>query len=70
MFALPPVQIVAAEPALAVGIAFTVTTTEFELVHPFNPGKVSVTVYVVVIVGLTFALEFVELNPAGLLLQE
>jgi hypothetical protein len=63
-----PVQIVFAEPAAATGNEFTVTVTEFELTQPLE--LVSVTVYVVVVVGLTVGLAEVELNPEGELAHE
>ena len=58
-----PEQIVALEPAAAIGNGFTVTVTEFDLVQPVAV-TVSVTVYVVVEVGLAVGLDtVVELNP-------
>jgi hypothetical protein len=57
-----------AEPAAATGKEFTVTVTELELTQPFE--LVSVTVYVVVVVGLTVGLADVELNPEGELAHE
>jgi hypothetical protein len=57
------------EPAAvaAAGKAFTVMVTEFDFTQPLE--LVSVTVYVVVIVGDTDGLAAVEVNPAGLLTQ-
>ena len=58
-----PLQIVALDPAAAVGNGLTVTVTLFALVHPVAV-IVSVTVYVVVVVGLAVGLDtVVELNP-------
>jgi len=58
-----PEQIVALEPAAAIGNGFTVTVTEFDLEHPVAV-TVSVTVYVVVEVGFAVGLDtVVELNP-------
>ena len=58
-----PEQIVALEPAAAIGKGFTVTVTEFDLEQPVAV-TVSVTVYVVVEVGLAVGLDtVVELNP-------
>jgi len=58
-----PEQIVALEPAAAIGNGFTVTVTEFDLEHPVAV-TVSVTVYVVVEVGFAVGLETVVLdNP-------
>ena len=60
--ALSPVQIVAFEPASAVGNEFTVTVTLLDAIHPLP--FVSVTVYVVVLVGLAVGLDAVALdNP-------
>jgi len=57
-----PVQIVALEPADATGKLLTVTVTLFEFTQPLE--LVSVTVYVVVLVGLAVGLDtVVELNP-------
>ena len=57
-----PVQIVAFEPADATGRLFTVTVTLLEVTQPFE--LVSVTVYVVVLIGLAVGLDtVVELNP-------
>src|SRR6185312_2548489 len=57
-----PVQIVALEPADATGRLLTVTVTLFEFTQPLE--LVSVTVYVVVEVGLAVGLDtVVELNP-------
>ena len=63
-----PLHIVLAEPAEAEGRGFTVTFTESELEQPVEV-IVSVSLYMVVTVGLTegFALE--EVNPRGLLVQ-
>ena len=56
-----PEQIVALDPAAAIGNGFTVTVTEFDLEHPVAV-TVSVTVYVVVEVGFAVGLETVVLN--------
>jgi hypothetical protein len=56
------------EPAFAAGSGLTETLTECVFVHPFE--LVSVRVYVVFAVGLTDALELVEVKPVGLLVQE
>ena len=57
-----PVHIVAFEPADATGRLFTVTVTLLELTQPL--AFVSVTVYVVVEVGLAVGLDTVVLdNP-------
>ena len=57
-----PVQIVALEPADATGRLFTVTVTLLELTQPL--AFASVTVYVVVDVGLAVGLDTVVLdNP-------
>ena len=57
-----PVQIVALDPASAVGNELTVTVTLFERIQPLP--FVSVTVYVVVLVGLALGLDIVvEFNP-------
>ena len=56
-----PEQIVALEPAAAIGNGFTVTVTEFDLEHPVAV-TVSVTVYVVVEVGFAVGLDTVVLN--------
>jgi hypothetical protein len=50
------------------GNGFTVMVTELDLIHPFE--LVSVTVDVVVTVGLTVGFAAVEVKPAGLLIQE
>jgi hypothetical protein len=63
-----PEQIVLAEPVKADGTGFTVIVTELELIHPL--AFVSVTVYVVLILGLTEGLAEVEENPEGLLVHE
>jgi hypothetical protein len=55
-------------PAAAFGNEFTVTVTEFEFTQPFE--LVSVTVYMVVAVGLTDGFAAVEVNPEGELAQE
>jgi len=55
-----PLQIVALEPAAAVGNGFTVTVTELDLLQPVDV-IVSVTVYVVVVVGLALGFDTVEL---------
>ena len=58
-----PEQIVALDPAAAIGNGFTVTVTEFDLEQPVAV-TVSVTVYVVVDVGFAVGLDtVVELNP-------
>ena len=58
-----PLQIVASDPASAVGNGLTVTVTLLDLEQPV-PVIVSVTVYVVVVVGLATGLDtVVELNP-------
>ena len=63
MFVDAPLQIVALDPAAAVGNGFTVTVTLFDLLQPVAV-IVSVTVYVVVVVGLAVGLDTVELlNP-------
>jgi hypothetical protein len=56
-------------PALAEGSELTVIVTELELVQPVAV-TFSVNVYVVVVEGLTVALDDEELKPEGLLLQE
>ena len=63
-----PEHIVLALPTVAEGSGFTVTFTESELEQPVAV-IVSVSLYIVVTVGLTdgFALE--EVNPLGLLVQ-
>jgi hypothetical protein len=55
-------------PAIAAGSGFTVTTTLFELEQPVRV-VVSVTVYVVVVVGLTKGFASVEVNPPGVDVQ-
>jgi len=55
-----PLHIVALEPAAAVGNGLTVTVTELDLLQPVAV-IVSVTVYVVVLVGLAVGLDTVEL---------
>ena len=55
-----PLQIVALDPAAAVGNGFTVTVTLLDLLHPVAV-MVSVTVYVVVEVGLALGFDIVEL---------
>ena len=63
MFVDAPLQIVALDPAAAVGNGFTVTVTLLDLLHPVAV-MVSVTVYVIVLVGLALGLDTVELlNP-------
>ena len=63
MFVDAPLQIVALDPAAAVGNGFTVTVTLLDLLHPVAV-MVSVTVYVIVLVGLAVGLDAVELlNP-------
>ena len=58
-----PLQIVALDPAAAVGNGFTVTVTLLDLLQPVAV-IVSMTVYVVVLVGLADGLDAVELlNP-------
>ena len=53
----------ALDPAAAVGNGFTVTVTELDLLQPVAV-IVSVTVYVVVLVGLALGFDTVELlNP-------
>ena len=63
-----PEHIVLAEPVEAAGSGFTVTFTESEFEQPVAV-IVSVSLYIVVTLGLTegFALE--EVNPLGLLVQ-
>ena len=65
---LAPLQIAPLLPTLAVGNGFTVITTLFVLLQPVAV-IVSVTLYVVVIVGLTLGFALVELNPDGLEVQ-
>jgi len=55
-----PLQIVALEPAAAVGNGLTVTVTLLDLLQPVDV-IVSVTVYVVVLVGFAVGLDTVEL---------
>jgi len=56
-------QIVAFDPAAAVGNGLTVKVMELDLLQPVDV-IVSVTVYVVVVVGLALGLDTVELlNP-------
>ena len=63
MFVDAPLQIVALDPAAATGNGFTVTVTLLDLLHPVAV-IVSVTVYVVVVVGLAVGLDTVGLlNP-------
>ena len=63
MFVDAPLQIVALDPAAAVGNGFTVTVTLLDLLQPVAV-MVSVTVYVVVEVGLALGFDTVELlNP-------
>ena len=58
-----PLQIVALDPAAAIGNGFTVTVTLFDLLQPVAV-MVSVTVYVVVVVGFAVGFDTVELlNP-------
>ena len=58
-----PLQIVALDPAAAVGNGFTVTVTLFDLLQPVAV-IVSVTVYVVVVVGFAVGFATVVLdNP-------
>ena len=58
-----------AEPTVALGNGFTVTTTVFDLLQVVAV-TVSVKVYVVVLVGLTLGLACVLVNPVGLLVHE
>ena len=63
MFVDAPLQIVAFDPAAAIGNGFTVTVTLLDLLQPVAV-IVSVTVYVIVLVGLALGLDTVELlNP-------
>jgi len=63
MFVDAPLQIVALDPAAAVGNGFTVTVTLLDLLHPVAV-IVSVRAYVVVVVGFALGLDTVELlNP-------
>ena len=63
MFVDAPLQIVALDPAAAVGNGFTVTVTLLDLLHPVAV-IVSVRAYVVVLVGLAVGFDTVELlNP-------
>jgi len=63
MFVDAPLQIVALDPAAAVGNGFTVTVTLLDLEQPVAV-IVSVTVYVIVLVGLALGFDTVELlNP-------
>ena len=55
-----PLQIVALDPAAAVGNGLTVTVTLLDLLHPVAV-IVSVMVYVVVEVGLALGFDIVEL---------
>ena len=58
-----PLQIVAFDPAAAIGNGFTVTVTLLDLEQPVAV-IVSVTVYVVVVVGFAVGFDTVELlNP-------
>ena len=59
-----PLQTMLALPGVGVGNAFTVILTESFLAQPVEV-RVAVNLYVVVVVGLTVALEEVELNPLG-----
>jgi L-aminopeptidase/D-esterase-like protein len=63
-----PVQILVLAMVAAAGKGFTVMVTELDLTQPL--ALVSVTVYVVVTVGLTVGLAAVDVKPAGLLIQE
>ena len=54
-----PVQIAVFEPADAAGNELTVTTTLCDAIHPFE--LVSVTVYVVLVVGLAVGFDTVAL---------
>jgi hypothetical protein len=63
-----PVQILVLVMVAAAGKGFTVILTELDLIHPFE--LVSVTVYVVVTVGLTVGFAAIDVKPAGLLIQE
>jgi len=60
-----PVHIALFVPAFAAGKGFTVTTTEFCLLHVVAV-MVSVRVYVVVMVGETLGLAVVDVKPTGL----
>ena len=63
MFVDAPLQMVALDPVAAVGNGFTVTVTLLDLEQPVAV-MVSVTVYVVVEVGLAVGFDTVELlNP-------
>jgi hypothetical protein len=63
-----PVQILVLAIVAAAGKGLIVMVTELDLMHPFE--LVSVTVYVVVTVGLTEGFAAVDVNPTGLLIQE
>ena len=60
-----PAQMVVPATTEAAGIGLTVTLIELEFEQPFVP--VSVTVYVVVLVGCTDGLDMVDVNPDGVL---
>jgi hypothetical protein len=64
-----PLHIAVFEPAAAAGNGFTVTVTLLDNLQPVDV-IVSVSVYIVVAVGETVALEELEVNPDGLLVQE
>ena len=63
-----PVQILVELPVLNVGIGLTVTLTESVFEHP-DEVIVCLSIYSVVVVGLTDGLLLVEVNPLGLLFQ-
>ena len=62
-----PLHMVDPDPIDAVGSGLTVIVTELDFEHP--AALVSVMEYVVVVVGLTEAVEAVELYPEGELVQ-
>ena len=64
-----PIQSPVLAITLAAGNGFTVMVTELDLVQPVA-SLVSVSVYMVVMVGLTVGLEDVDPKPEGLLVQE
>ena len=64
-----PAQIILSIPAMAEGNGFTVTVTLLLFEQPVA-AILSVTVYVVVVVGDTVGFAEVEVNPAGSETQE